>query len=506
MKLNVDIILYYLLKKFSLEYYKNNEFTVLLRRPMYFESKSNCYERVIIIDKETFTMIPHSVQNVVFICIDQPIKTFSTLKSDLIVINTNCTKEIVFNYLQEIFDLFEDWDNELKEICYNERGFSDLIESCDKILTNPLCLIDSEFSYVAYSKELSKRRGYIQKFVDENNKIPLDSVNEMISDPKYHELENKSEVFEFTAGEHIICKNIFDENQQYVGRITMNSPTDISYVSAIFTHLATYIEMLYQKFGSFHTGLLSSNNWHELLLNGLNQIYIADDYIHRTIVESKWSPTDEYLLIQFFSNHKHDKTLHAQYLCPQLEHLWPGSCSVPYESCIILLINSTVYRKKTNQDFYQNLAYFLRESLLSASISRSFSDLNQIYAAYNQAKIAMEFGMKKHPMFWYYRFDDYAFSYISQKLNGDFTAKQICHQGLIKLKAHDRKTGSQFYLTLMTYCMMQYNSSAAAKALFIHRSTFLGRMERIKELTQIDFDKWDELLYILISFQLLETK
>lgn len=504
------MIVYYLHKKFPIWHNLNliNTLSFNVGHPRHFDVNENYVNKLLLIDKQDLKLIPRSnlTTKNIFLCISDSLNPEMTIqKYPLIFINSNISKESIYNYLQGIFDLFEDWDNSLKEICYEERGFSELIESCDKVLSHPISLIDSEFSYVAYSKELSERRGLTKKFVDENNKIPLESVSEMISQPSYHELENLKEVFEFIAGEHILCKNIFDENDNYIGRLIINAPDDIKYITAIFNHLAYYIEELYHKFGSFHIHAVQSNKWHHLLYGGLNQDHIADDFIQRLVIESNFSIYDEYMLIQFFSNHRYDKTLHSQYLCPQLEQLWPGSCCVPYESCLVFLINITAYTKYTKQDFYQKLAYFLRENLLSASISRKFTNLKQIAAAYSQTKIAIEIGTKKHPMFWYYRFDDYTYDYIILQISKDFLPNQICFHGLLNLKEHDQKSGTQYYQTLLTYCQMQYNSSAAAKALYIHRSTFLGRMERIKEIAQINLDNWEELLYILISFQLLES-
>lgn len=50
----------------------------------------------------------------------------------------------------------------------------------------------------------------------------------------------------------------------------------------------------------------------------------------------------------------------------------------------------------------------------------------------------------------------------------------------------------------------QMNAVKAAKELFIHRSTFLYRMAHIKELVQIDLEEPDQLLYLLLTYRLLE--
>ena len=50
------------------------------------------------------------------------------------------------------------------------------------------------------------------------------------------------------------------------------------------------------------------------------------------------------------------------------------------------------------------------------------------------------------------------------------------------------RLGTQYYKTLECYVKCRYNAAHTAKELFIHRSTFLNRLERIKELTKLDLD------------------
>lgn len=46
--------------------------------------------------------------------------------------------------------------------------------------------------------------------------------------------------------------------------------------------------------------------------------------------------------------------------------------------------------------------------------------------------------------------------------------------------------------------------SQAANQLYIHRSTFINRMERIQELTRLNLDDYDTRLYLELSFRLLQ--
>lgn len=55
------------------------------------------------------------------------------------------------------------------------------------------------------------------------------------------------------------------------------------------------------------------------------------------------------------------------------------------------------------------------------------------------------------------------------------------------------------------YMNHRYNVTATARALFIHRTTLLFRLQRVERLTGIDWDNWEERLWIGITLELLKS-
>lgn len=82
----------------------------------------------------------------------------------------------------------------------------------------------------------------------------------------------------------------------------------------------------------------------------------------------------------------------------------------------------------------------------------------------------------------------------------------ICHENLLKLKETDEENHSEYMKTLRAYLDENLNATRAAEELFIHRSTFLYRLEKIKEILQSDLDDPDEIFYLNFSFRLLEQE
>lgn len=82
----------------------------------------------------------------------------------------------------------------------------------------------------------------------------------------------------------------------------------------------------------------------------------------------------------------------------------------------------------------------------------------------------------------------------------------LCHEKLLLLRKTDKENGTEYMKTLRMYLDQQQNAVRTARELYIHRSTFLYRLEKIKEILESDLDDPEELLYLNLSFRLLERE
>ena len=94
--------------------------------------------------------------------------------------------------------------------------------------------------------------------------------------------------------------------------------------------------------------------------------------------------------------------------------------------------------------------------------------------------------------------------YMLQNASGEFPVK-ICDSEKVRLLwEYDKEHQTEFYKTLKVYLENNENAVQSARELFIHRSTFLYRLERIKEMTGLDLNNPDMRLYCLLSYRILE--
>ena len=238
--------------------------------------------------------------------------------------------------------------------------------------------------------------------------------------------------------------------------------------------------------------------------NLLHKKNVDTAYLAKLLCEKSFQENDNYLLICFtsvFTNNNEDT---AMALAKRLEMQSPAVICLQFENQIVALVNIDFYNRCSNSSFMQKLSYYLRDSLLKAGISREFRDLFMLPAAYKQTQIAFEIGSVQNSTLWSYHFDLYAFDYFLSHGLDDFLPEQICHPACLKIKAYDALHNTELEKTLRTYIASLYNSSACARLLYINRSSFLKRMERINQITRINFSDLKERLYLELSYTLLK--
>lgn len=152
------------------------------------------------------------------------------------------------------------------------------------------------------------------------------------------------------------------------------------------------------------------------------------------------------------------------------------------------------------------MKYFIRESYLKAGYSRLMVGHSNLRRQYVQACIALDVGGRVKPYLWIHYFNSIAFRYLLEQSTRRLPGYMLCHEKLLVLQEHDTHQHTAYMKTLRVYLDQNLNAVQTAKELFIHRSTFLYRLERIKALLESDLSDPEELLYLSLSFRLLENE
>jgi DNA-binding PucR family transcriptional regulator len=150
------------------------------------------------------------------------------------------------------------------------------------------------------------------------------------------------------------------------------------------------------------------------------------------------------------------------------------------------------------------MADFLRDNNLSAGRSDTFTGVGQILQHYAQAGIANKLRPKVKQYEHLCEFRDVVKQYLLDACAEQLPVPMVCAPELLRLKAYDEKHRTEFYHTLSVFLKNDLHPVRAAKELFVARSTFIYRIERIQAITGFDLGKLSDKWYLLLSLELIE--
>lgn len=132
-----------------------------------------------------------------------------------------------------------------------------------------------------------------------------------------------------------------------------------------------------------------------------------------------------------------------------------------------------------------------------AVLSMPFGNLSMLQTRYQQNLFCMEKNQESPGI---YDAVSSGLSYALSLFHSITRTEYLCHPALDILKDHDRKKGSDLYLTLYYYLLYERSIQLGAQAVHIHRNSFLYRINRIRALTGINPDDPEERAFLLFSY------
>jgi DNA-binding PucR family transcriptional regulator len=221
--------------------------------------------------------------------------------------------------------------------------------------------------------------------------------------------------------------------------------------------------------------------------------------------EFGWLPEHRYFCISLKMAALDLENMTVRFVCRHIENMLGHSCAFQYENNITIFVNLTRFGGGID-DAMEKIVYFLRDSFLKAGLSNEFVGFQHIRQYYRQAVITLEVGNRRRPFQWIHRFDEIALDYLLEQSKGELPGEIVCCRKIMELKEFDEEHNTDYYHTLKLYVKNNLNAVQTAKGLYIHRSTFLYRMEKIKEIIHLDLEDFDTLLYVMMTFRLMEQK
>jgi hypothetical protein len=403
--------------------------------------------------------------------------------------------EELFNTVQRVFDTYDAWDERMQRMAMSERTLKTLLDASYRIFHNPIIVSTAEGFIIDYSSQMDSLPEFQELLL--SNRLTAFSPED-----NYQREEVQHYQDPLTKRENLFV-DIYDQNRNAYRIIIVEAAKKLkTYDEFLLQQLAKYIRQMLEKYTVLQSDI--SYTLDRLLSNILTEDNIDAASLEARFENFHWKESHTYFCMNIRASSVDLQNLTVvRFVCNRIESLLKGSCAFLMDSNIVVYVNLNHYGKEM-EEAIRTISEFLKDSYLKAGISYEFTGLHSLKQYYLQSQIALKEGMKRYPLRWMIRFEEIGLDYLLGKCTEKLEPNVVCSRAVLTLKKYDLEHKTDYYETLRTYITCQMNAVKAAKALYIHRSTFLYRMAHIKELVNLDLEDPDQLLYLLLTYKLLE--
>lgn len=416
----------------------------------------------------------------------------------------------LFNQVQDIF-IAQSKKMEKEAVLLHSliegKDLKFIIKLCCEILKNPVLLTDSSLKLIEYGyykeKEIEDKlwndivtKGYcsyefVAKFKE--NKIP-DRINNT-SIPLLIQEDFSKDIRRVIGSVKLKGKNIAYLAVLEYDNVFTNEDLDI--IRLLCEGLST--ELKQDKRISTTKGMLYESLLYDLIEGSIKDISIINDRLKY----ADWKAGERFKLIVVDLNTTNEKNHYIDYLRSFVEDIFAFSKTIYYEGKLIILVELDKC-----EEMYATAKFkeFLQSSGFTGGISTEFSSLIELKDKYYQSKRAIEIGQNLYEKSVLYEYEKLKLYDLLKTASEKLNLIEFCPSPLIRLNNYDKQNNTDYMNTLKTYLYCNKNKAEAAKKLFLHRNTLNYRLNKIREITAIEFEDFKEQYYLYLGFKIIKLE
>lgn len=422
--------------------------------------------------------------------------------SSCIVLNAQEDVSAVLNCIVRTFQRMEVWEEQMEQVLKGTGNIDDLLKIANRYLGNPVAIFREDTSLISVAYEGEKPEYFKNR---EDKMENMKQVNSLLQDENYRELLKTDQVYwglEYIGGTASLNWNIKKNGETtfVLSVLACNKPLKEA-EGDILMLMGGYVKSFLFSRGGYSGH--RDDALHKILTKIISER--DADYMEASweLENLGWQRNQEYICIVFESAFIDQGSAPITQICNYMEGQIRGCSSFAFKNKVVNFINLSITNRSI-EELSSDLVPFIRDSFLKAGYSRAMVGHMNLRRQYLQGRIALDVGTRKRPYIWVHFFNTIAQDYIMEQICRTMPASMLCHEKLLLLKKHDEEHNTEYMESLKSYLDNQQNAVQTARSLSIHRSTFLYRLEKMKEILEVDLEDPDEVLYLTLSFRLLE--
>lgn len=255
--------------------------------------------------------------------------------------------------------------------------------------------------------------------------------------------------------------------------------------------------------GRDHSDLNRPRDLDAVLDSLLSHRLVPAEKISSILLNYRWEVQDSFfcLVVDSKFDSEEKSALHSFAAQLSLPHI--SSLYTFFQNRLVLIVNLTK-SEAARESVLNRMLPLLRDNLITAGISGIFTDFKNLYYYYRQALFAYRTGRNRNPEYWYFRWENYLCDYYVSKCCEHTIPEALYPEGLRRLMEHDAENGTEYVKLLRQYLEHDRNIAAASRALYLHRNTFLYRLDRTEKLLQMDLGAARNRFILTMALEIME--
>lgn len=376
----------------------------------------------------------------------------------------------------------------LFEIYTKSISINDFVKNITREINNPIALINENFQIISYSDNDL----YNDSFYDEATKTGFWSLSfaKKITD-------------EFNDGSEYKIIDYINEHRRLFIRLTYNNKfvgycVILEINKNLDSHNKEFVKaasIIFAKSIYTFDPISKDISNETFLINLINHIYISRQiYLERLKRSNFHQNTDSYIFIFNIKNIKNEK---EDYFLKALREINSKLILVLKDDYLICYLNenysSSTFSKIDNLLFTYNL-----DGIVSSKILDLYK-LDEIFSLNVKLLTALNNSFLEYKL---YKEEDYKiilpFLEIDKNILFSFLNEKIA-----KLYHYDLINKTNYIDTLYAYILNERRLNEASKILYLHKNTILYRLDKIKNIANINLENYNEKLSYIFSIVLL---
>ena len=449
----------------------------------------------------------HAINIVCILDADLPVTYYEDTRINLLAVDSKMTLAQAYDKIQEVFIRAQDVSvgkEMLLDSLIHGRGVQHILDIGYGLLSNPIVILNG-------------------------NKLLARTTNNQIDDPLWDELiiagyfspktmdffkEEWSQHFACTDGP-ILLQSKTLKHDRIISNIELGNGSvahlvvvennrpfrneDYEIIALICKVISS--ELKHSKF--YHN--IDSAMYETLVYDILDGKICEDEIIDLRLSNLSWK-TKKYLTVLVADILQYNNTYaYLSFFRDLFEQVTENCHTFIYNNLIVMLIGKDHENNNPMKDLVK-LEEVIKENSIYCGIGRSFEKMSDLKKSYEQAIIALSIGQRLNKSTPIYNYCDLEIFHMIELLVENEDVMDFCSPALLSLIDHDKKNSTSYAETLYIYLKSGKNSNNSAKILHIHRNTMCYRLNRIEELTNIDWYNGNLLAQIYLSFGILKLK